>query len=81
VVENETALFTVILSDETTDVKWYKDSEEIVSDQRIKFVKDDKVRQLVIKSVNVHDEGEYTCVLVGDDEECSADLNIVGKMH
>jgi hypothetical protein len=79
--ENETGMFTVVVSDESAEVKWYKDSEEVVVsvDERIRFVRDEKVRQLVIRSVSVHDEGEYTCALVDDDVECSAELVVVGE--
>ncbi|ODN04242.1 Titin [Orchesella cincta] len=77
VVENETALFTVILSEESSEVTWHKDGEPLKQSERIKFIKDEKLRQLVIKSVSVHDEGEYTVVILDNEKECSAEMNVV----
>lgn len=77
VVENETALFTVILTEESSEVTWHKDGEPLRQSDRVKFIKDEKLRQLVIKSVTVHDEGEYTVVILDNEKECSADLSIV----
>lgn len=76
-VENETALFTVILTEESSEVTWHKDGEPLKQSDRIKFIKDEKLRQLVIKSATVHDEGEYTVVILDNEKECSAEMSVV----
>lgn len=75
--ELETAVLEVELSTENADIVWLKDSEPLVEiKDKIKFIKEGKVRKLIIRSVSVHDEGEYTCVL-NQDQECSAELTVI----
>lgn len=76
VTELETAILEVEITSVTADVKWLKDGQPIKEEpNRVEFVKDGKVRKLLVKSTSVHDEGEYTCVL--GDEECTAELVVV----
>lgn len=74
--ELETAVLEVEITSATADVKWLKDGQPIEEEpNKVEFVKDGKVRKLLLKSTSIHDEGEYTCVL--GDEECTAELVVV----
>lgn len=74
--ELETAVLEVEITSVTADVKWLKDGEPIVEQpESVEFVKDGKVRKLLLKSTSIHDEGEYTCVL--GDEACTAELVVI----
>lgn len=74
--EKETAILEAEISSESADILWYKDGVQIIPDNdRIEYVKKGKIRQLIIRNVSVHDEGEYIGVLA--DQECSADLVVI----
>lgn len=74
--ELEAAILEVELSTENAEIVWLKDSEPLKEiKNKIKFVKEGKVRKLIIRSTSVHDEGEYTCVL--NDQECSAEVTVI----
>lgn len=74
--ELESAILEVELSTENAEIVWLKDSEELKEiKNKIKFVKEGKIRKLIIRSTSVHDEGEYTCVL--NDQECSAEVTVI----
>lgn len=75
--EEEVAILEVELSSEAAEVVWLKDNEPIqeVKD-KIQFVREGRIRKLVIRQVSVHDEGDYTCVL-DDYQECSAELTVI----
>lgn len=74
--ELEAAILEVELSSETAEVVWLKDSQPLKEiKNKIKFLKDGKIRKLIIRSTSVHDEGEYTCVL--NDMECSAEVTVI----
>lgn len=38
--------------------------------------KEGQTRKLMIRSISVHDDGEYTCSL--GDQECTAEINVIG---
>ncbi|KAK9882447.1 hypothetical protein WA026_021478 [Henosepilachna vigintioctopunctata] len=73
--EREMAILEVEISSDTADVMWQKDGEIIRESKNVEFVKEGGVRKLLIRSISIHDEGEYTCNL--EDEECKAELNII----
>ncbi|KAF2361287.1 Fibronectin type III [Trinorchestia longiramus] len=74
VLEKDEAILFVEVSSEKSQVSWHKDGEEIVSSDRIQVVADGRLRRLVILSTNLHDEGEYTCVL--GDLETTCELSV-----
>lgn len=43
---------------------------------KVFFEKDGQTRKLIIRSISVHDDGEYTCSL--GDQECTAEINVIG---
>lgn len=76
VVENETATLTCEPSRTNTNVKWFKDGEEIVCDERIKAITDGKKLKLIIKESKLDDAGLYKCM--SDDKETNATLTVEG---
>ena len=50
------------------DVKgtWFKDDNEIPSDDKYEFKTEDTVHSLTIKNVDLEDEGEYAIEVPGD---------------
>lgn len=44
---------------------------------KVYFEKDGQIRKLIIRSISVHDDGEYTCSL--GDQECTAEINVIGN--
>lgn len=74
--ELEAAILEVELTSETAEVIWLKDSVPLKEiKNKVKFLKDGKIRKLIIRSTTVHDEGEYTCVM--NDMECSAEVTVI----
>ncbi|XP_028831505.1 obscurin isoform X15 [Denticeps clupeoides] len=49
------------VSDSKTEVKWYKEGKLMSSGRTVHMESKDKIRQLVIESVEKKDAGEYTC--------------------
>ncbi|KAK8788814.1 hypothetical protein V5799_021408 [Amblyomma americanum] len=62
VPQDTDAIFEVALSRADVDVVWMKNGKPIPMDQRFKFVKEEKVRRLVVPCVDKEDTAEYTCV-------------------
>lgn len=74
--ELEAAVLEVELTSETAEVVWLKDSQPLQElKNKVKFLRDGKIRKLIIRSTSVHDEGEYTCVM--NDMECSAEVTVI----
>jgi hypothetical protein len=65
VLEKSTAEFTVELSLPVDKVRWFLDDVEIRPTDKIEIVAKGKVHKLLLKDVNVTDEGQIS-VLVGD---------------
>lgn len=76
VKELETAILEVEITSDTADVTWLKNGEPIKEEpEKVIFVKEGKVRKLLIKSASVTDEGEYTCQLA--EEACTAEVSVI----
>lgn len=76
VKELETAVLEVEITSDTADVVWLKDGQPLhEAPNKTDFIKDGKVRRLLIKLASVSDEGEYTCQLA--EEACTADVNVI----
>lgn len=43
---------------------------------KVYFEKEGQIRKLIIRSISVHDDGEYTCSL--GDQECTSEINVIG---
>jgi len=46
---------------------------------KVFFEKEGQTRKLIIRSISVHDDGEYTCSL--GDQECTAEINVIGMCY
>lgn len=76
VKELETAILEVEITSDTADVVWLKNGEPLKEEpEKIVFVKEGKIRKVLIKSSSVTDEGEYTCQLA--EEACTAEVSVI----
>lgn len=79
VTERDEAILEVEITSPTADVSWFKDGLPLnVATEKIEFIKEGTIRQLLIRSTSIQDEGEYTCKLV--DQECTAEVTVVGRL-
>ena len=76
-IEDEEAQIVCEISDEVTDVKWYRDGEEIKEDEKFQFKRDGRRRSLIIKDASLEDKAKYTCVLPED--KAATKLFVKGK--
>ncbi|XP_053324277.1 obscurin [Spea bombifrons] len=58
---NETATLSCEVSQDKTEVKWYKDGKLITSSKRVRIESEGKSRRLVVEQVEKKDGGEYSC--------------------
>ncbi|XP_017322293.1 obscurin isoform X6 [Ictalurus punctatus] len=58
---SQKATLSCEVSDSKTEVKWYKDSKQLMSSKTVHMETKGKIRQLVLDSVEKKDAGEYTC--------------------
>jgi len=65
VLEKSTAEFVIELSMPVDKVRWFQDEVEIRPNKKFEFIDDGKVHKLIVKDVDVTDEGQIS-VLVGD---------------
>lgn len=77
-VEKDEVILSCELSKATTDVKWFKDGEEIFPSKNILIHSDGKKRMLVIKKAAKSSAGTYTCSCSTD--KTTSDLNIEGNL-
>lgn len=76
ITEKDTGVLEVEITSDTADVKWFKDGVPLEdTDDKFETEKLGGVRKLLIRSTSIHDEGEYSCVLV--DEACRAEVTII----
>nr|XP_046215649.1 obscurin isoform X9 [Oncorhynchus gorbuscha] len=58
---SQKATLTCEVSDQKTEVKWYKDGKLLTTSKTVHMETKDKTRQLVLDIVEKKDAGEYTC--------------------
>nr|XP_029479284.1 LOW QUALITY PROTEIN: obscurin-like [Oncorhynchus nerka] len=58
---SQKATLSCEVSDQKTEVKWYKDGKLLTSSKTVSVETKGKTRQLVIEKVEKKDAGEYTC--------------------
>lgn len=75
VQENEVTHLEVEISSDNADVVWIRDTQPLSENEDIQFVKEGKIRKMIIKKTTIHNEGEYTCRL--GEQECSAELTVI----
>ncbi|XP_073532982.1 obscurin [Phyllobates terribilis] len=64
-VLTESATLSCEVSEEKTEVKWYKDGKLITSSKKLKVETEGKYRRLVVEQVEKKDAGEYSCEAAG----------------
>jgi len=75
ILSGEVATFECVLSDETSDGKWYKNGQVIqATDNRIFLIADKKRQMLIIEDCTANDIGEYGFAV--DDAQTFASLGI-----
>lgn len=77
VIEKQKATLECEVTKSSATVKWLKEGKELKSSDRIKFVSDGFVRQIVFAETMLDDESEYSCVI--GDVETKATLFVDGK--
>lgn len=75
VKETDQTHLEVEVSSDTAEVRWLHHGEPITENDRIEFVKEGKIRKLIIYSTTLKDDGDYACQ-VGE-QECSAELTVI----
>ncbi|XP_038047566.1 titin-like, partial [Patiria miniata] len=65
-IEDEEAIITYEISDELTDVKWFKEGEEIQPGEKFEFKREGRRRSLIIKDATLEDKARYMCLLPED---------------
>ena len=65
-LEDEEAIILCEVSDEVTDVKWFRDGKEIEEGEKYAFKRDGRRRSLVIKEAALDDKAKYECFLPED---------------
>lgn len=76
ITEKDTGILEVEITSDTADVKWFKDGVPLDENQdKFETEKFGSVRKLLIRSTSIHDEGEYSCMLV--DEACRAEVTVI----
>ncbi|XP_035386466.1 obscurin isoform X5 [Electrophorus electricus] len=63
VTVSQKATLSCEVSDSKTEVKWYKNGKQLSSSKTVHMETKDKIRQLLLDSVEKKDAGEYTCLL------------------
>jgi len=58
-IQSTAILEAKVIGDPLPDIIWFKNDEEIHENERIKVMFEDEIATIVIKNVEVEDEGEY----------------------
>lgn len=58
-IQSTAILEAKVIGDPLPDIIWFKNDEEIHENERIKVMFEDEIAAIVIKNVEVEDEGEY----------------------
>ena len=73
----ENATLSCEVSQEKTDVKWYKEGKLITSSKKFKVESEGKSRRLVVSQVEKKDAGEYTCEAGG--QKLTFKIDVTGE--
>uniref|UniRef100_A0A8C4RHA7 Obscurin, cytoskeletal calmodulin and titin-interacting RhoGEF b n=1 Tax=Erpetoichthys calabaricus TaxID=27687 RepID=A0A8C4RHA7_ERPCA len=74
---HEKATLSCEVSNTNTEVKWYKDGKLLSSDKKMRTESKEKIRRLVVETVDKKDAGEYTCEAEG--QKMSFKIQVDGK--
>ena len=71
------AEFSCELAQPVDKVRWFLDDVELREGDKVEFVRDGKKHKLIIKDVDVTDEGQISVMI--DDKKTTANLFVQGK--
>lgn len=76
--EGDDALFVVTLSDPNAKIIWKKDYRLLREDTlKYETLQDGCTHKLLIRSLTIYDEGEYSCTIEDTEQQCFADLVVI----
>lgn len=78
-IQGTAILEAKVIGDPLPDITWLKNNEEIKENEQIKLMFEDEIAALVIKNVDVEDEGEYTIMAKNDVGSVSETINLLIK--
>ncbi|XP_060852356.1 obscurin isoform X8 [Rhopalosiphum padi] len=78
-IQSTAILEAKVIGDPLPDIIWFKNDEEIQENERIKFMFEDEISAIVIKNVEVEDEGEYKVLAKNDLGSDTETINLLIK--
>lgn len=78
-IQSTAILEVKVTGDPVPDIVWLKNDEQIKEDERIKIMFEDDIAAIVIKNVDVEDEGEYKVVAKNDIGSDTETINLFIK--
>ncbi|XP_050059981.1 obscurin isoform X6 [Aphis gossypii] len=78
-IQSTAILEAKVIGDPQPDIIWFKNDEEIQENERIKFMFEDEIAAIVIKNVEVEDEGEYKVFAKNDLGSDTETINLLIK--
>uniref|UniRef100_A0A8C4RHV9 Obscurin, cytoskeletal calmodulin and titin-interacting RhoGEF b n=1 Tax=Erpetoichthys calabaricus TaxID=27687 RepID=A0A8C4RHV9_ERPCA len=75
---HEKATLSCEVSNTNTEVKWYKDGKLLSSDKKMRTESKEKIRRLVVETVDKKDAGEYTCEAEGQKMSFKIQVDVSG---
>lgn len=68
-----------VTGDPSPTIVWFKNDEELIENERIKIMYEDDIAAVVIKNVEVEDEGEYKIFAKNDEGSATETINLLIK--
>lgn len=78
-IQGTAILEAKVIGDPLPDILWLKNNEEVKENERIKIMFEEDIASLVIKNVDVEDEGEYQIVAKNDIGSATETINLLIK--
>lgn len=78
-IQSTAILEAKVIGDPLPNIVWFKNNEEIIENERIKIMFEDDIAALVIKNVDVEDEGEYKIMATNNVGSASEIINLLIK--
>ncbi|XP_022174781.1 obscurin-like isoform X5 [Myzus persicae] len=78
-IQSTAILEAKVIGDPLPDIIWFKNDEEIQENERIKVMFEDEIAAIVIKNVEVEDEGEYKVFAKNDLGSDTETINLLIK--
>lgn len=75
-IQSTAILEAKVIGDPLPGITWFKNDEEIKENERIKMMFEDEIAAIVIKNVEVEDEGEYKIVAKNDEGSDIKTINL-----